>query len=147
LGELSAGLRARGQRLYLDLPLGVHPAGYDVWSRRELFAGGASAGSPPDAFFSLGQNWGFPPLRPDALRETGHAYVIDVLRATLRHAGMLRIDHVMALHRLFWIPAGMEARDGVYVRYPAEELYAVHCLESARHAAVIVGEDLGTVPA
>jgi len=146
LGTLAAGLRERGQRLYLDMPLGVHPAGYDVWSRRGIFATGASAGSPPDAFFSLGQNWGFPPLHPEALRETRYAYLIDALRTSFRFAGMLRIDHVMALHRVFWVPDGMEAAEGVYVRYPAHELYAIHCLESVRHASVVVGEDLGTVP-
>lgn len=146
LSELSDALRRRGQWLYLDLPLGVHPAGFDVWRHRELFADGVTTGSPPDAFFALGQDWGFPPMRPDAMRTTGYAYTIATLRANLRYAGMLRIDHVMALHRLFWVPQGMPAAEGLYVRYPAEELYAILCLESQRHRAVLVGEDLGTVP-
>jgi 4-alpha-glucanotransferase len=146
LDRLASGLRERGQRLYLDLPLGVNPDGFDVWHDQHQFARGISVGAPPDAFFSLGQDWGFPPLAPEALRAAGYAPILAALRNHLRYAGMLRIDHVMALHRLFWVPLGMQAVDGVYVHYPAEELYAVTCLESARHRAIIVGEDLGTVP-
>lgn len=135
-----------GARLYLDLPIGVHGGGYDVWRFRDVFARGASAGAPPDAFFTGGQNWGFPPLNPFTLRATGYRYLREALRTHLRYAGALRLDHVMALHRLFWIPDGARASDGVYVRYEFDELYAVLCLESARHQALIVGEDLGTVP-
>jgi len=138
--------RRRGPGLYLDLPVGVHGSAYDVWSRRDLFAEGAAAGAPPDAFFTKGQDWGFPPLRPERLRERGYDYWIACLRHHLEQAGMLRIDHVMQLHRLYWIPRGMPASHGVYVRYPSEELYAVLALESHRHRAVIVGENLGTVP-
>lgn len=142
----AAAESGRGPGLYLDLPLGVNGAGYDVWRRRDLFPERASAGAPPDGFFTRGQDWGFPPVRPDASRESGHAYVVQYLRRHLRHAGMLRIDHVMGLHRLFWIPRGLDARDGAYVRYPGEELYAILALESRRARAVVVGEDLGTVP-
>lgn len=135
-----------GASLYLDLPLGVHPDGYDAWRYRDVFADGVSAGAPPDPLGSSGQDWGFAPLHPAWARSDGYAY----LRACLRHhfqvAGMLRIDHVMGLHRLFWIPRGMPASEGVYVRYPADELYAVLLLEAHRHGAVVVGEDLGTVP-
>ncbi|HVR98148.1 MAG TPA: 4-alpha-glucanotransferase [Thermoanaerobaculia bacterium] len=138
--------RRRGPGLYLDLPLGVHGSSYDVWREGGLFAAGASAGAPPDAFFTKGQNWGFPPLRPERLRDSGYAHLIACLRHHLRYAGLLRIDHVMQLHRLFWIPNGMGAADGVYVNYPAEELYAILSLESHRHQAMIVGENLGTVP-
>ena len=138
--------RRRGPGLYLDLPLGVHGSSYDVWREGGLFAAGASAGAPPDAFFTRGQNWGFPPLRPERLRDSGYAHLIACLRHHLRYAGLLRIDHVMQLHRLFWIPNGMGAADGVYVNYPAEELYAILSLESHRHQAMIVGENLGTVP-
>ncbi len=138
--------RRRGPGLYLDLPLGVHGSSYDVWREGDLFATGTSAGAPPDAFFTKGQNWGFPPLHPERLRDSGYGHLIACLQHHLRHAGLLRIDHVMQLHRLFWIPSGMEASDGVYVTYPAEELYAVLSLESHRHQAMIVGENLGTVP-
>ncbi|MBI4329095.1 MAG: 4-alpha-glucanotransferase [Chloroflexi bacterium] len=145
--EVASAARRRGQRLYLDLPLGVHPDGYDVWREQALFAQGVSAGAPPDSFFIKGQDWGFPPLHPERSREQHHRYFIACLRHHLRHAGLLRIDHVMGLHRLFWVPQGMEAREGVYVQYPAEELYAILSVESHRHQAIIVGENLGTVPA
>jgi len=133
--------------LYLDFPLGVNSIGYDVWSRPHLFNLKVSVGAPPDPFFTRGQNWGFPPLDPDAIRESGHEYFIRSIRHQLRHAEMLRIDHVMGFHRLFWVPEGAEAADGTYVRYPADELFAILCLESTRHKSAIVGEDLGTVPA
>lgn len=138
--------RRRGPGLYLDMPLGVHGSAYDVWREPDLFAQGVSAGAPPDALFTKGQDWGFPPLRPERLRERGYDHLIDCLRHHLEHAGVLRLDHVMQLHRLFWIPQGMEATAGVYVSYPAEEMYAVLALESHYHEAIIVGENLGTVP-
>jgi 4-alpha-glucanotransferase len=145
LGEI--GSRAGGEKpLYLDFPLGVGCDGYDAWRYRSLFAAGAAAGAPPDAFFSKGQNWGFSPLHPARNREDGYAYYRACLRHQMRHAGILRIDHVMGLHRLFWIPAGAAPTEGTYVRYPAEELYAAVALEADRHRTRIVGEDLGTVP-
>jgi 4-alpha-glucanotransferase len=128
------------------MPLGVNPDGYDGWRFRELFADGVSAGAPPDPLFTGGQNWGFRPLSPHALRATGYQYLIDVFRHHLRHARMLRLDHVMSLYRLFWVPEGMSAQEGIYVRYPEDELFALLVLESARHRAVVIGEDLGTVP-
>lgn len=131
--------------LFLDLPLGVHPGGYDTWREGDLFADGVSTGSPPDSFSIHGQDWGFPPIHPRRSRERGHAYLIASVRHLLSHARALRIDHVMGLHRLLWVPEGMEATRGLYVEYPAEELYAILCLESHRRGAVIVGEDLGTV--
>lgn len=132
--------------LYLDFPLGVHPNGYDAWRFDEHFARNAAVGAPPDLIFTKGQNWGFPPLHPESSREHHHAYFRECIRRQLEYASMLRIDHVMGLHRLFWIPEGMEAQDGVYVRYPEDELYAVLTIEANRANAVIVGEDLGTVP-
>jgi 4-alpha-glucanotransferase len=132
--------------LYLDMPLGAHGDGYDVWRYRELFALGASGGAPPDPVFTQGQDWGFAPVHPQRSRERGHAYLRAYLRHHLRHAGMLRIDHVMGLHRLYWVPRGQPASQGAYVTYPAEEVYAMLSIESHRHQAVIVGEDLGTVP-
>jgi 4-alpha-glucanotransferase len=144
--DVSRWIGDKGLKLYLDLPLGAHPDGYDVWREREAFTLGTSAGAPPDAVFTRGQNWGFPPLHPERIREQGYRYLTTCLRHHLKYAGILRIDHVMGLHRLFFIPSGMEARQGVYVRYRTEELYAILALEARRHGAIIVGEDLGTVP-
>ena len=143
---LSDTAREKGLRLYFDLPLGVHPDGYDVWRERTAFTLDISAGAPPDAVFTKGQNWEFPPLQPEKIREQGYKYTIACLRHHLQHAGIFRIDHVMGLHRLYWIPKGLEASQGVYVRYHAEELYAILTLESHRNKVIIVGEDLGTVP-
>ena len=148
--EQLAGLSAKARRsppgLCLDLPLGLHPAGYDVWRHRDSYVLAATAGAPPDIVFTGGQNWGFPPLHPETRRQKGYRYYIDCLRHQFRHAGLVRIDHVMGLHRLFWIPKGYEPAHGAYVRYPADELYAILCLESHRHKSLIVGENLGTVP-
>jgi len=146
LSGLSERARERGVGLYLDLPLGVHPNGYDVWRERALFVLDMCGGAPPDGFFIKGQNWGFPPLHPERIRTQGYRYTIACLRHHLAQASVLRIDHLMGLHRLFWIPPGMPAHEGVYVRYRAEEFYAILALESHRHEALIVGEDLGTVP-
>lgn len=132
--------------LYLDMPLGVHPDSYDTWRYREVFAASASAGAPPDVLFRGGQNWGFPPMDPDALRADGYRYLAAALRQQLRYARVLRLDHVMALRRLYWIPDGLPATEGVYVRYAEDEMFAVLTLESLRAHAAIVGEDLGTVP-
>jgi 4-alpha-glucanotransferase len=146
MGRLGERTQAGGPALYLDFPVGVNRDGYDVWRERDAFALAASGGAPPDGFFTRGQDWGFPPLHPEGLRTQGYRYYIHSLRHHLRHAKMLRIDHVMGLHRSYWVPAGFAATDGVYVRYPAEEFYAVLNLESHRHQAQIIGENLGTVP-
>ncbi len=144
LGRLAANTGEPG--LYLDLPLGVHPAGFDVWRAPESFAAGVAGGAPPDRFFTKGQNWNFSPLHPEHVRRDGLDYWFRCLRHHLRHAGVLRLDHFMGLHRLYWIPRGAEASEGTYVQYPAEELYAAVCLESVRNRAWMIGEDLGTVP-
>lgn len=144
--NVSEKAREKGVYLYLDLPLGVHPDGYDVWREHDVFILDTSAGAPPDAVFTRGQNWRFSPLHPEKIREQGYRYVIAYLRHHLRQSGILRIDHVMGLHRLFCIPDGMETSQGVYLRYHAEELYAILALESHRHKTIIVGEDLGIVP-
>ena len=136
-----------GTGLYLDLPLGVHPHGYDVWRHQGLFALDASVGAPPDPVFTMGQDWTFPPLHPEAVREQGYLYPVAYLRHQMQHAKLLRIDHVMGLHRLFWIPKGIDASEGVYVSYKAEEQYALLSLESHRNGTGIVGENLGIVPA
>jgi 4-alpha-glucanotransferase len=132
---------------YLDMPLGVHPGGYDTWRFREAFVEGISVGAPPDGFFEGGQSWGLAPLHPGRLRDGGHAYPAACIRTLCRHAVAARIDHVMGLHRMFWVPDGLPATEGVYVRYPFEELYAVLCIESRRARTRLVGEDMGTVPA
>jgi len=143
-----AALRERaGTGLLLDLPLGVHPQGFDVHQWPGLFVKGVSSGAPPDDFFAEGQVWDSPPLHPEADRRNGYRYLSACLATQMRHATCLRLDHVMSFHRLFWVPAGMSAADGVYVTYPAEEMYAVLSLESHRHHCEVVGEDLGTVPA
>jgi 4-alpha-glucanotransferase len=143
---LSENARSKGIRLYFDLPVGVHPLGFDTWRYGDVFALNAEAGAPPDALFTNGQNWWSPPLHPETIREQHYRYVIDYLRHHLQYADILRIDHVMGLHRLFWIPRGFTASEGVYVHYHAEELYAILTLESHRYRSVIIGEDLGTVP-
>ncbi len=136
----------QGSGLYLDLPLGVNGGGYDVWREQASFALDVSTGAPPDSFFTSGQDWGFPPLHPQKIRKRGYRYYVDCLRNHMQYAGILRLDHVAGLHRLFWIPRGHGAENGVYVRYRAEEFYAVLALESHRHKTALVGEDLGTVP-
>lgn len=138
--------RSRGAALYLDFPLGVNRDGYDVWRERDLFALGCNGGAPPDGLFVKGQDWGFPPLHPGAIRQQGYRYYIDCLRHHMGAAGMLRIDHVMGMHRAYWVPEGFSASDGVYVHYRAPEFYAILNLESQRHQVQIVGENLGTVP-
>lgn len=132
--------------LYLDLPVGVHRFGYDTWRDPGYFATGASAGAPPDALFAGGQNWGSPPLHPVAARRSGHAYFAASVRAHMRHASLLRVDHVIGMHRLYWVPDGMAATEGCFVRSQAHELYAVLTIESHRNRCAVAGEDLGTVP-
>jgi 4-alpha-glucanotransferase len=141
--DRSGGTRAG---LYLDLPVGVHPDGYDTWASPELFAP-AGVGAPPDAFFAGGQSWGFPPLHPERIRDSGYRYVIDAYRHVLQHSRAVRIDHVLGLQRLFWIPDGCGPEAGAYVRYHTDELRAVVAIEASRTNTVVVGEDLGTVSA
>jgi 4-alpha-glucanotransferase len=146
LKSLSENARQAGTALYLDLPLGLHPESYDVWNKRNIFMKGVSGGAPPDLVFTKGQNWGFPPMHPEAMRMSRYQYTIAYIRNHLRYARLLRIDHVMGLHRLYCIPDGQTGDKGVYVHYPADDLYAILSLESHRHQAGIVGENLGTVP-
>ncbi len=131
--------------LMQDLPIGVDPDGADAWAWQDVFASGVTVGSPPDEYNTQGQNWGFPPFVPWKLRAAAYEPFIQTLRGALQHAGGLRIDHVMGLFRLFWIPQGADPAAGVYVRYSADELLAILALESQRAKAYIVGEDLGTV--
>jgi len=124
----------------------VHPDGFDPWWEPDAFATGASIGSPPDTFFADGQRWGLPPLHPERIRRQGYRHLIDVVRRAMAHAGVLRLDHVMGLHRLWLVPDGSPATHGAYVRYHDQELRAIVTLEAHRAGTVVVGEDLGTVP-
>ncbi|MCX5420850.1 4-alpha-glucanotransferase [Streptomyces sp. NBC_00078] len=128
-----------------DLAVGVHPGGADAWAQQEYFAAGMSVGAPPDAFNARGQDWGLPPWRPDRLAESGYAPYRRLLKALFRYAGALRIDHVMGLFRLWWVPQGHPPTEGTYVRYDAEAMLAVLVLEASRAGSVVIGEDLGTV--
>ncbi|MBI4796798.1 MAG: 4-alpha-glucanotransferase [Deltaproteobacteria bacterium] len=150
-GQLDAAqAQARKQglpfSLYQDLALGAHAGGAETWAHPHLFAKGADMGAPPDAFNPGGQNWGLPPLIPERLRQEGYRLFIDTLRANLPPDGLLRLDHVMGLFRLFWIPQGQSAKAGAYVHYPAREMLGILALESHRQRTLIIGEDLGTVP-
>nr|WP_255371986.1 4-alpha-glucanotransferase [Cellulosimicrobium sp. CUA-896] len=127
-----------------DLAVGVHPEGADVWANRTVLATGVSVGAPPDMYNQQGQNWSQPPWHPKELARAGYAPYRDMLRTVLRHAGAIRIDHIIGLFRLWWIPGGARADAGAYVRYDHEALVGILCLEAHRAGAVVIGEDLGT---
>jgi len=148
LSALSIGCGKNGMRagIYSDLAVGSLGGGADAWLYREDFAFGADVGAPPDEFNINGQNWGFPPLRPDKLKERGYDIFIKTIRKNLEHCGVLRIDHAPGLGRLFWVPEGMKPSEGAYVEYPFGDLLGIIALESVRQKALIVAEDLGTVP-
>ncbi|MFF0332928.1 4-alpha-glucanotransferase [Streptomyces fimicarius] len=143
--QRSAEEAGMGIGIVHDLAVGVHPAGADTWAQQDAFAPSMSVGAPPDAFNARGQDWGLPPWRPDVLAATGYAAYRGLLRGLLARAGALRIDHVMGLFRLWWVPEGRPPTDGTYVTYDAEAMLAVLALEAHRAGAVVVGEDLGTV--
>jgi 4-alpha-glucanotransferase len=128
-----------------DLAVGVHPYGADTWALGDSLASGVTVGAPPDAFNQQGQDWSQPPWRPDRLEAAGYAPYRDMLRSVLRHAGGIRVDHVLGLFRLWWVPDGTPADQGTYVRYDHEALVGILALEAARAGAFVVGEDLGTV--
>jgi 4-alpha-glucanotransferase len=148
LAAAAAAGRAAGLSLgvYRDLAVGADPNGAEAWADQEVVTPGASIGAPPDAFNRAGQNWGLAPVNPIVVRRQGYAPFIASLRANMRHAGVLRIDHVMSLSRLYWIPSGMEAIAGAYVTYPFDDLLRLTALESHRQRCAVIGEDLGTVP-
>jgi 4-alpha-glucanotransferase len=128
-----------------DLAVGVHPGGADSWAMSDVLAIGVSVGAPPDAFTQQGQDWSQPPWKPNRLAELGYAPFRDMIRSLLRHAGGIRVDHVMGMFRLWWVPAGGKPSEGTYVRYDHEAMVGVLALEAARAGAMVIGEDLGTV--
>ena len=146
-----AGMRSMemglGVGLYQDLAVGCYHNGSDTWVNQHVHAHGCYIGSPPDDFNFKGQVWYLTPFNPGALREEGYAPFIEVLREAMRNTGALRIDHVMAFTRLFWVPADKSALEGTYVDYPVDDLIGILALESQRNRCLIIGEDLGTVPA
>lgn len=128
--------------LYRDLAVGVTEGGTETWCDRELYCLKASVGAPPDILGPLGQNWGLPPMRPQIMRQRGYQPFIDLIRANMKACGALRIDHVMGLLRLWWVPQGSTAVDGAFVSYPVDDLLAILALESQRHQCMVIGEDL-----
>jgi 4-alpha-glucanotransferase len=147
--QLAAAAEAAGGMavgLYRDLAVGADPSGAETWASQRAVVSGAQVGAPPDIYNTAGQDWGLPPFHPRALREEAYASFIELVRANMRHAGGLRIDHVMALQHLYWVPKGQSPADGAYVRYPLDDLVGILALESQRNQCLVVGEDLGTVP-
>ncbi|VAX31178.1 4-alpha-glucanotransferase (amylomaltase) [hydrothermal vent metagenome] len=147
LGDASKKAEESGMSigLYRDLAVGSLADGSDVWGNQDIFAIDVNVGAPPDNFSFRGQNWGFPPLIPDRLRQQGYEFFIQVIRENMKHAGAIRIDHALGLFRLYWIPPGIRSQDGVYIRYPSEDLLRIIALESMRNHVVVIAEDLGTV--
>ncbi|PHM74515.1 4-alpha-glucanotransferase [Xenorhabdus kozodoii] len=133
--------------IYRDLAVGVAQGGSETWCNRSIYCTKASVGAPPDILGPLGQNWGLPPMNPHVLKAQSYQPFIELLRSNMRHCGALRIDHVMSLLRLWWIPQGETADKGVYVHYPVDDLLAILALESQRNHCLVIGEDLGIVPA
>jgi 4-alpha-glucanotransferase len=148
LGAAAGAARDRGMAvgLYRDLAVGADCAGAETWADATAVVSGAQVGAPPDIYNPAGQNWGLPPFHPRALREEGYRSFIQLVRANMRHAGGLRIDHAMGLQHLYWVPQSQKPSAGAYVRYPMEDLLGILALESQRRRCLVVGEDLGTVP-
>ncbi len=132
--------------LYLDMAVSVDRGGADVWNNKKLFAEEIKIGAPPDDFNLKGQDWGLPPIIPSRLYESGYAYFSGILQKIMRYSSAIRIDHIMALMRLFCIPNGIQPADGTYIMYPLKDLLSILSLESHRNRCLVIGEDLGTVP-
>lgn len=147
LAAVAEATRSTGMAigLYHDLAVGSISGGCDVWNNQQLFVHGISVGAPPDDFSIQGQDWGFHPMHPERLKESGYEFFIQMLRKNMRHAGALRIDHALGLFRLFWIPSSMSPKEGAYVEYPAEDLIRIIALESVRNKTLVIAEDLGTI--
>lgn len=146
LAEAARSARGMAIGLYRDLAVGADPEGAETWSDPAAVIGGAHVGAPPDIYNPAGQDWGLPPFNPRELRSQGYRHFIALVRANMRHAGGLRIDHVMGLQQLYWVPVGASPAQGAYVRYPLDDLLGILALESQRNRCLVVGEDLGTVP-
>jgi 4-alpha-glucanotransferase len=148
LRAAAGGAAERGMAvgLYRDLAVGADRAGAETWANPAAVVSGAQVGAPPDIHNPAGQDWGLPPFHPRALRDEGYRSFIELLRANMRHSGGLRIDHVMGLQQLYWVPQGCSPAEGAYVQYPLPDLVGILALESQRHHCLVVGEDLGTVP-
>ena len=148
LAQVTAAARTKmAIGLYQDLAIGTAPGGAEPWVFPHLFVPGISVGAPPDYYARQGQDWGLPPLHPQALRADGYSYFRLLLQSVMGQGGALRLDHAMGMMRLFWIPRGQPAKLGAYVRYPLDDMLSILALESVRHRSVVIGEDLGTVPA
>jgi 4-alpha-glucanotransferase len=132
--------------LYRDLAVGVSEGSAEIWGNKDLYCTDASVGAPPDVLGPLGQNWGLPPMDPEKLYQQKYQPIIDLFDSNMRATGALRIDHVMALLRLWWVVNGDNAKEGGYVGYPVDDLLGILALESHRHQSMVIGEDLGTVP-
>ncbi|GAA5037919.1 4-alpha-glucanotransferase [Microbacterium fluvii] len=147
LGAAQAAARQSGMTIGVmhDLAVGVHTEGSDAWSLRDMYAPGITVGAPPDMYNQQGQNWNQPPWLPAALARAGYAPLRDMIRTLLRHAGALRIDHIIGFFRLWWIPSGLGPGAGTYVRYDHDAMIGVLALEAHRAGAVVIGEDLGLV--
>jgi 4-alpha-glucanotransferase len=141
--QLEATDAGMGIGIVHDLAVGVHPSGADAWALRDVLASGISVGAPPDMFNQHGQDWSQPPWHPERLAASGYAAFRDMLRNILRHAGGIRVDHILGLFRLWWIPQGAAPGGGAYVYYDHEALIGILALEAERAGAVVVGEDLG----
>jgi 4-alpha-glucanotransferase len=148
LGEVATRARAAGMPLglYRDIAVAVNPAGAEAWSGGDRLVRGAAVGAPPDIFSPRGQNWGLKPFNPVGLVDSAYEPYIAAVRANMRHAGAVRIDHAMWLFRLYWVPDGMSPAEGAYVHYPFADLLRIVALESRRQNCVVIAEDLGTVP-
>jgi 4-alpha-glucanotransferase len=132
--------------LYRDLAVGSSAAGAETWSNPQVVVGEAHAGVPPDILNPAGQDWGLPPFNPRTLRESAYAPFIELVRANMRYCNALRIDHVVGMQHLYWVPVGHNPDQGAYVTYPFDDLVGILALESWRNHCLVVGEDLGTVP-
>jgi 4-alpha-glucanotransferase len=148
LAAVRAAADKRGMEigLYRDLAIGADRSGAETWTNQGAVVSGVHVGAPPDILNTSGQDWGLPPFHPRALWREGYRSFVELIRANMRHAGGLRIDHVMGLRRLWWVPAGKSPAGGGFVQYPMEDLIGILALESHRHHCLVVGEDLGTVP-